>query len=537
LNWREKNNMLSALIKLRITEVFDLTFNITSSTGQKRKSRKPIIFFVIIYLVGYLAYMMVNTFSSLLPVGEKGYGNLYFTASVFGSFIITVMMLAISGEKELFESKDNDTLLSMPIPIRYILISRMSAMYLLNIFFSAVTLIPTAVIYWMRYGADIYGILIFTALIFFVPLFSVAVVSFIGWILSLLQAHVSNKTLVPGIYMFILIAAVVWMSSAYYDIMSVIIQNPGKFEDNSRLYIYPAYLFGNAVNDHNLFSMIILILICFAVFWAAVSLMSRNFLSILSANKNIKKVKYIEKPLKTHSPVLALAIKDVKRLSNNLMVLINVNFGTLLIVAAGVFAVIMSFSGDSYNAFSEVGIPIGVIFTITVTFMIFMSPITGSLISLEGKNFWFIKSIPIDAYKIFISKLLCQLILVMPSAIFYFFCYLFLDRSLQGVLLALLMPTVACIFSGMFGLFINLQMTNFNFMNDMMAVKRSGSTAITLLVQLAFFGGLAALYFYLLRSLIDLTLFCYIVTLLMAVLTALINFYMKTNGVMKFDTL
>ena len=49
----------------------------------------------------------------------------------------------------LYMSKDNDLLLSLPIPVRSILASRLASVYLLGLMYSAVVIVPAVIVYWV----------------------------------------------------------------------------------------------------------------------------------------------------------------------------------------------------------------------------------------------------------------------------------------------------------------------------------------------------------------------------------------------------
>ena len=48
----------------------------------------------------------------------------------------------------LYQGKDNDMLLSMPIPPAYILLSRMVGVYAMAMLYSGMVYLPAAIVYW-----------------------------------------------------------------------------------------------------------------------------------------------------------------------------------------------------------------------------------------------------------------------------------------------------------------------------------------------------------------------------------------------------
>ena len=48
----------------------------------------------------------------------------------------------------LYLAKDNDLLLSMPIPVRIIMASRLLSVYLMGLMYSGVVILPAIIVYW-----------------------------------------------------------------------------------------------------------------------------------------------------------------------------------------------------------------------------------------------------------------------------------------------------------------------------------------------------------------------------------------------------
>ena len=141
--------MLKTLIKKQYMELFRSYF-VNQKTGQPRSHGKVIGMFV---LFGFLMVFSSAMFflvaaglgSSLL---EMGLGWLYFTilgmlAVLFGTFGSVFNTYA-----GLYRAKDNDLLISMPIPPGRILFARVSGVYGLSLLYSALVWVPACIYYW-----------------------------------------------------------------------------------------------------------------------------------------------------------------------------------------------------------------------------------------------------------------------------------------------------------------------------------------------------------------------------------------------------
>ena len=111
-----------------------------------------------------------------------------------------------------------------------------------------------------------------------------------------------------------------------------------------------------------------------------------------------------------------------------------------------------------------------------------MMPTTCSSISLEGKQWWIVKSLPIQTKDLFDSKILLNLSLIAPA---YVIAELVLIFALKPVALELIwllfIPVLMICFSSVFGITMNIKFPLFQWENEVAVVKQSAS---------AFFGGI-----------------------------------------------
>jgi len=112
--------------------------------------------------------------------------------------------------------------------------------------------------------------------------------------------------------------------------------------------------------------------------------------------------------------------------------------------------------------------------------MIFcMMPITAVSISMEGKQWWIVKTLPIRAKDLLDSKLLMNLSVIAP---FYLLSVILVSIgqkvSLMEFIWILLVPLVAMLFSCVFGQTINLKMPVFDWENEVSIVKQSASAFV-----------------------------------------------------------
>ena len=108
-----------------------------------------------------------------------------------------------------------------------------------------------------------------------------------------------------------------------------------------------------------------------------------------------------------------------------------------------------------------------------------MMTTAATSVSMEGKNWWLVKSLPLPTKTILDAKILMNLILVLP---FYLLSEVFLILALrpgiqEGFWLAVI-PVVILLFACIYGITINLHFPVMDWENEVSVVKQSASAIL-----------------------------------------------------------
>ncbi len=129
---------------------------------------------------------------------------------------------------------------------------------------------------------------------------------------------------------------------------------------------------------------------------------------------------------------------------------------------------------------------IELIFYIILLFSLYMTSITSSSISLEGKTMNITKSLPIKTTTIFNSKLLFAILLELPfitlSTILVSIKYKF---NILIILLILISAILIILLNGIIGIIINLKYPKLNYSNDTEVVKQSISSMLSVFMGMS----------------------------------------------------
>lgn len=118
-------------------------------------------------------------------------------------------------------------------------------------------------------------------------------------------------------------------------------------------------------------------------------------------------------------------------------------------------------------------------------FMIFfigLSSTTPSSISLEGKNLWIAKSLPIGEKSIFLSKILLCLTITVPAVILANILFAIgLKFSIVDILWNLVISVLYCFLSAIMGIIINLYFPKLEWSSPTSVVKQSASVFVNMI--------------------------------------------------------
>lgn len=134
--------MLKTLIKLQFQKAlarYTANSSNKKKNGKKSSFNSPAVYLALLAFVGVVfAFMFYNMFSMMAPMlATSGFSWLYFLYVMGASFVISTIGCIFLSLSQLYEAKDNELLLSMPIPPRSILFCRMLPLYAQNLLFCA----------------------------------------------------------------------------------------------------------------------------------------------------------------------------------------------------------------------------------------------------------------------------------------------------------------------------------------------------------------------------------------------------------------
>ena len=525
--------MLGVLIKKQLAEVFRSYFY--NAKKNKMRSKLAIagwfVFFVVI-MVGMLGGIF--TVLSLTLCGtldSLGMGWLYFLLMSGIAILLGAFGSVFNTFSGLYLAKDNDLLLSMPIPVRTIMAARLINVYLMGAMYAATVMLPALIVYWIVVGATaarvVCGLLLLLIVTVVVLLLSCA----LGWVVAKISLRLKNKSFVTVLVSLVFIGGYYFFYFKANDLIRRLLLNASVYGEKIKGAAYGLYLFGR-VGEGDWKAAGIVLAVTAALFALVWYVMSRSFLKIATSSGASEKKRYVEKTAREKSVFGALLGKEFSRFTSSANYMLNCGLGILLLPAFGVLLLLKG--REICEALDGVlaARPGCTAVLLCVMFCMFSALIdmAAASVSLEGKSIWIAQSFPVEPKTVLRAKLSVQLILITVPMLLASVCAAVVVRDSLGVkLLVCLMPVVYAVFSSVYSLTIGVKMPLLSWSSEVTPIKQSGAVAITLFSGWGFGLLLGGLYF-LIGYRLGAALYLLIWTLVLAAASLLLLRWLDRKG-------
>ena len=528
------------LLKIRL-----ISFVSAMTKGSRKKRARGIGFKILIGILAvYILVVFFGLFGMLFsqlqgPFFANGLGWLYFALMGLIAAMLCFVGSVFATQTQIFEARDNELLLSMPISPSVILASRMAALVVLNYLYELFVVVPAGVVYCIYQPVTLSGVVIFLVAVLFLPFLVMAISSLFAWLIALISSKIRFKnamTLILWVAFFILYFLFFSQMQQY---IAALIANGAAIGQAVQRYLFPAYHFGIAIAQSNLFSLV-LYLACAVIPFLLVSLLiAKNFIKIATTKKGGVRVRYREKSVKILSAKRALVKKEITHFLSNAMYILNAGIGfAFMVVLAIALLINKNVVLEIVGVSAEIGGLLPALICAGLCFCSSMSCVSAPSISLEGKNLWISKSLPVSSGEILLAKARAHLWIGLPFILVSgILSIIALTPSVFDAAMLFLLPLAVTAFCAHFGVVINLHFPKFDWISETACIKQSMSVVISM------FGGMVLLilpillYLFLFKSILSLTVYLSLWFVLFTAAAAALRWYLKTAGARRFDAL
>lgn len=485
---------MMSLIKACMTDNMSL-FKIKKK-DKARKSGKSLTILLFI-IVGLSIYSYADLFlDALIP---EHMGHVLF--SLFGAIvaILIVMEGVYKAGSLIFNCKDDDLLLSLPIRKSTVVFIRIFKFYTFEVLYGSLFLIPAIIAYIIRMISEDIAItptfyIISVLAIFLLPIIPIAISSIIGAITSATSTKFKNKSIIQIVVSMITLVGVLYISFNMQGLLTNICSNAGKINDAISKYYYPAGAYAKLCVNFDIREFLIFIGIHILVFLAMIFLISKVYFKINSGLKRIQKNNGKKSyKVKCDKPQIAFIKKELRKAFNTPVLITNAVFGMVLLVIASIaiaskFDTILAIPQDQMPFTPEkLNSCIPIILVLLITFGSLTSSITSSMISLEGKAFTTLKSLPVKPFTIIMSKVYAAVLMMMPFVLVSdLIFYIRFKFNIAEIILTLIASVLLPFIAELIGIIVNLRYPELKADTDAEVVKQSGSSNVSTLIGFVF---------------------------------------------------
>ncbi|MDD6094688.1 MAG: hypothetical protein PUC29_02985 [Clostridia bacterium] len=476
--------MLKILLKKQMTEIFRGYFY--DAKKNKSRSKAGTVAYMVLFLgimVGLLGGMF--TYLSLAICGAltaAGMDWLYFALMGLLAVLLGVFGSVFNTYSCLYLSKDNDLLLSMPIPVNVIMASRLLTVYLMGLMYSLVVILPAVIVYWVTASVSAGVILGGLLIILLISVFVLTLSCALGWVVAKISLKLKNKSFITVVVSLAFIGGYYFVYFKAQSMIQDLLANAAVYGEKIKGAAYPLYLFGR-VGSGDAYAVLTVSAVVIALFALMWMLISRSFLKIATSSGHTAKKEYKETAVKQKGIAAALLTKEFGRFTASPNYMLNCGLGILLLPICGVLilwqgSAVISVLNEVFGGRAGC---IPVLLCAAVCMLASMNDMAAPSVSLEGKSLWLLQSLPVTPWQVLRAKLGMQLILTEIPVLFCTVCIAFIYPFTPiELLLTVLVPMSYVLFSALFGLFLGLKMPNLNWTSEITPIKQSAPVTIAL---------------------------------------------------------
>ena len=478
--------------------------NRSARTGKQRTQTGKLAFGA---LYGAIALVLMASFASLSwPLAQLllpgGWETLYFLVLELLALLVSVLAGALSSYNRLFQAKDNDLLLALPIPPWMIFAVRLCGLYEMSLFYLLLVWVPAEAAYARFAPHPLGGILSAVPMALLLAGAASVLAALLGWAVALLVAKAGRHKALFTVAASLGFLALYFLGYQKSGALLNALLSSALWGGGEGLPQGGWLLLGRAACG-DIPALLGLLLSLAAVCTVLGKLLSGPYLRLMTTRTGGAASKMKAVPSRRVSVRRALLRREL------LQLLAVQLLPPGLAGAAAAFAVAL---GAGTNC------------------------LTAPSVSLEGESLWRIRSLPVSPWQTLRAKLELHLAVTLPPALLCAGVLLAVVRAaLPMVLLGLLAVALFVVLSAAGGLVLGVLMPSFHWTSETAVIKQSPFCLLAMLLSwgaaLALFAGTAALS-HRMPPAVSLSLAC----LLLAGADALALRWLKTKGAARFET-
>ncbi len=458
----------------------------------KRKARN----ISILAAIGFVAVVMAGyCFALSFGLGMVGisYVTPGYAMTISGLVVLLFTFFKTNGV--LFAGKDYEMLMAFPFKTTEIVTAKFLSMYLNNLVFTILVMLPMGIGYAIWNPVTPIRVIIWMLVILLTPLFPMTLAAVAGSVIAALTSKAKHQPILQLLFTALLLVGILggsfWMQNealkdeaAFYAMLLDL----GKTISEILHRIYPlSAWFDDAINGEQILSFFWFCLLSLAVVAAFVCVCAKYYMKINGAMRSHHaKSNYKMGELKSNGFYMAIVKKEAKKFFSSSIYMLNMGIGLVIAIVFAVACLVMGIDrvlqGMDIPGIENMKSLITVLVPFIIAMLVNMSNTTAVTLSLEGKQLWIVKSLPMTEKMLIQGKMLFNIILVLPVSLF---CSLILSTQLHSsllmVLLYLIFSVASVLFSTVCGSWINLHFPNYKWQNEVEVIKQGMASMLAII--------------------------------------------------------
>lgn len=442
---------------------------------------------MILLMIAVFAFLSGNyTYMLLMVLEPLGIGYLVLALFITLSAFLTLIQAVYKSIPMIYDGKDNERLLVLPISKDAIIMMRLVKMITYEMLFDALFLAPAFIVYGYCTSQSIGYYLMALMYLVIGSILPTCLGAFIGYFIRNLASRFKKTKLIQTLFTLLFIALIYYFSFNLNRYLPYLLENAKSIGDVLMRLYFPAGLFVSLIVDFKIMDFIVLIGIHVIALGILLFIIRWSFNRMLSQSNHgtYKKQRLAKSAVIQTSKTKALVKREFNTIFNSSVYLMNCCIGSLLMVG---FTAYFLNQLHSYQSMLPEEI-LSMIHKGFVAVILFFSSITSTTycsISMEKRGWVITKSLPVSGMEVFKAKLIvhnlcCTMIFTLVDIVYMlmlrpsvFDCFVILGTTI-------LFPYLI----GLFGLLINIKFYDFEFSNDAQVVKQGKAS------MCAVFGGM-----------------------------------------------
>lgn len=492
--------MKSKLLVLLKNQVLSHSnFNLLRYEKDKNKKAKIIGVYIAIAMV----LLMVSGYCFSMGYAY-GYLGMSYLLPEYAVAIVSIVVLVFTFFKTngfIFAFRDYDMLMALPFSVKTLISAKFLYMYLGNLLLSIFVMLPIGIAYALWEKLSFLSCFMWLIIAFLAPFLPMTVATMVGAVITAISSKFKNKVFIETVLTLGMVLAIfaggfslsgefgMSKSGNLEEVLSALessqMKEIGVMVQNILHQVYPVSSWvGAAMQEESVVQLLKFALVSVAVYMVFLTILSGFYKQINTALMSSQKTaQYHMEAQKKQSLRKALVFKEFRRFTSSTLYLTNLGIGMMLAIAGSISCMFVPVD-TILQELSIVEFREGIAYSVPfiVGAMVCMCCTTSISLSLEGKQYWILQSLPLSKKDIYQGKMLFNVILQLPVAIV---CCVLLGIAFHADFYDYILYVTASVanvaFSTVFGMFVGIRFVNFEWSNEVEVIKQSVASLIGIL--------------------------------------------------------